>query len=179
MASSLNRLFKMPSPLDRLKSLNVRSDVAAVAGVMAASRRSELTAKQIGLYLPEAEIAVAMIEARYGKRRGIAVLTTRRLLFFGYEHADPPLTELLLTELRPAIVMAKGARFDALGFALDQALGRSAEIFAEAVVRELTQPSTPTRDPMELLTELRALHAAGVMTDVQYTAEKARLLDEL
>ena len=179
VTSGLGRFFKIPTPAERLAGLKVRSDVAAAAVKMAASRRSDLTAQMIGDALPESEVAVAMIEGRRDKARGVLLLTTRRVLFVSYDRAGFQ-AEIALSGLSRAAVVPRGMHLSVGPIAVDQTLGRSADIFAEAVLRQLDpEPAEGTKDPMQALAEIRALHDAGVMSDEEFAAEKARLLDQL
>ncbi len=179
MTSGLGRFFKIPTPAERLAGLKVRSDVAAAAVKMAASRRSDLTAQMIGDALPESEFAVTMIEGRREKARGVLLLTTRRVLFVAYDRTGFA-AEVALAGLRPAAIVARGMHLSVGPIAIDQTLGRSADIFAEALIRQLEPASAAgVKNPMEVLAEIRALHDAGVMSDEEFAAEKARLLDQL
>lgn len=183
-SGGLGRFFRTPPPAERLAALNVRSDVAAASLRMAASRRAESTSKAIGDLLPESELAVAMMEGRYDKTRGITVLTTRRLLFFGYERLVGVMAEIELGQLDATGISARGTRFEArtgdLVVIVDQTLGRSAEMFTASIHTQLAAPPpTPARDPLQALAEIRALHDAGVMSDAEFVAEKARLMDQI
>ena len=180
----LGRFFRATPPSERLAALNVRSDVATATLSMAASRRADSTAKAIGDLLPESELVVAMMEGRYDKTRGIAVLTTRRVLFVGYERLTGVMSEVGLTDLDPSGVSARGTRLELrtgdLVLIVDQTLGRSAEMFVASVHTQLsTPPPTPARDPLQALAEIRALHDAGVMSDAEFAAEKTRLMDQI
>ena len=180
----LGRFFRAPPPSERMAALNVRSDVAAAALTMAASRRAEGTAKAIGELLPESELVVAMMEGRYDRTRGVIALTTRRLIFFGYERQVGLMAELDLDQLAATDVAATGTRFEARSgdrvLIVDQTLGRSAEMFRTTTQAQLVAPPpTPARDPLQALAEIRALRDAGVMSDAEFAAEKIRLMDQI
>lgn len=184
MPLNFGKFFRQQTAAERYAAMNVRSDVAQAAVKMASDQRSGPTIHLVGEALPESEIVIVMIEGRYEKRRGLLVLTTRRVLFFGHEYRGGPLLEMPLVELGPAGKSVRGTRLELRttdGIAVvDQTLGTSASIFAEALDRQLEAPTAEVRrDPLELLAEIRALHASGVMTDEEYAAEKARLIDRL
>lgn len=182
--SSFGQFFRAPTQPERYAALHVRADVADAATTMATDRRSDLTVQQIGQVLPEAEIVTAMVEGRFRKFRGLVVLTTLRVLFVGHGYQGGPLLEIALDDLPPAGARAAGTRIHLQAaegpVVIDQTLGTSASIFVTALVRQLSTPQQPVRrDPLELLAEIRLLHRSGVMTDSEYAAEKARLMDRI
>jgi len=50
---------------------------------------------------------------------------------------------------------------------------------AKVVVQNMDKPAPPTDDPMEKLTRLSELHRAGILSDEEFQAQKAKLLDRL
>ena len=63
---------------------------------------------------------------------------------------------------------------------VDKVPGIGAAQFAQALRRQLTGPEQVLpRDPVQELLELRELRAVGGISDADYQAAKARLLEEL
>ncbi len=64
---------------------------------------------------------------------------------------------------------------------VDRVLGNQAETMALNVRRALAPVESPTapRDPLVELGELRALHAAGAITDSEYQIRKQQLFGRI
>ena len=184
MALDFGKYLRPQSQSERLTNLKVRSDVVAAATVMATDRRSDPTFKFLGDFLPESEIVVIMMEGRHQKHRGLAVLTTRRVLFMGHSYVGGPLLQIDLDQISPGAAQGDGHRLQMRtmdsNILVDQAMGTSATLFATALNRQLAPAQGPApRDALVQLAEIRALHDSGVMTDEEFAAEKARLMDQL
>jgi uncharacterized protein (DUF697 family) len=50
---------------------------------------------------------------------------------------------------------------------------------AKVVVQNMDKPAPPADDPMEKITRLSELHRAGILSDEEFQAQKAKLLDRL
>jgi hypothetical protein len=187
VALDFAKFFRGPSREERLTKMGVRADIVAAALKMASDARSDPTLAELTTLMPDDESVLVTMEGRSAKYLGLAVLSTRRIAFAAHGYSGAFVAEVALDDVLHVEEPKKGA-FTAVTAAatltVDRTLGTSAEQFAAAVRRQLaTDPAAPkpqpNRDPLEVLAELRALRDAGVMTQEQFDAEKAKLVADL
>lgn len=187
----LKRLFRVPSPAERLAGLNLRPDLARAAGRMASDERSDRQVQHLDRFLLDTESVIFLVEGRCDRRMGLLALTTERLIFRTHG-ARPGQAEVH----QLSAVTAVGSQARSMSGAIllhltdagsagsrmvvDKILGTQAEQFADAVRHQLIDPgAVPRRDPVQELLDLRSRREAGSISESDFQAAKIRLLDEL
>ncbi|MET3805712.1 hypothetical protein ABIB25_002716 [Nakamurella sp. UYEF19] len=187
----LKRLFRVPSPSERLAGLGLRPDLARAAGQMASDERSDREVKQLELCLLDTESVISVVEGRHGHRLGLLALTTERLIFRAHgtrpgESQTHPLAALggVTSELKSMtsgiVLHLTDPESGAFDLTVDKVLGTQGAQFADAVRHQLAEPGPlPVHDPVQELLDLRDRRAAGSISERDFQAAKLRLLDEL
>jgi hypothetical protein len=185
-AFDLKRLFRIPTPAQRLAGLNLRPDLARAAVTVLSDDRIHHEVQQLQLSLVESESVIALVEGRRHRRLGLLALTTQRLLFRPHGsmpgHADTLIVEAISVVEDDVKGMTSRVVVHAADsiFEVDKILGTQARDFAEAVRGQLAAPEPmPEHDPVNELLELRARRVAGTISESDFQAAKIRLLDEL
>jgi len=144
----LGRLFRVPTPDERLADLELRPDLARAALDMAADPRSERELLELERSLLQSESVVMVVEGRHRRQLGMLALTTERVLFRPHgatagRDSSVPLAEISAADsevgsMTGRVVLAcTGSAFQ-----VDKVLGLLAPRFADAVRRQLTEPLT-------------------------------------
>lgn len=188
MSGPLSKWFKVPSLTERLRNQGVREDVVQAAERTAFSRQSDRELPAMAAHLTDNEGVIQLIEGRYAGATGLLVLTTRRLLFAPKATDRATLTSVDLTD----VVTVDSRTHRGLGVlevstnagqvVVDQVLGNQADTISAAIHRAKNPPPdgpAAKRDPIDELTELRALHHAGMIGDAEFQARKQQLFGQI
>jgi hypothetical protein len=182
----LKKLFGVPNAAERIAGLQLRPDLAIAALKMARDERSDPEVKMLEQLLTESESVVIVVEGSHQRKLGFLALTTERVLFRPHG-AIPGNAEIVpLGDVSGAADRARGmsGRVSVQAVCgtldVDKILGIQAAQFAQALRRQLDEPGPlPVPDPLEELASLRDRRAAGMISERDFKAAKARLLDEL
>ena len=188
MSGPLSKWFKMPSLAERLRNQGVREDVVQAAERTAFGRQSDLGLPAMASQLTDSEGVVMIVEARHSGPTGLLVLTSRRLLFTPKASDRPTSTSVDLAD----VVSVSWRKHRGLGvlevqtgsgtFVVDQILGNQAEMLGMSVRQGMAPPPdgpAEHRDPLEELTQLRALHRAGAISDSEFQIRKHQLFGQI
>ncbi len=188
MTGPLARWFKMPTLTERLRAQGVRDDLIRAADRTAFGRQTDSVLPAVHLLLADDEHVVTVVEGRMAGAIGLLVLTSRRLLFVPKQSDRSTVTEVRLSEVTAAV----SGRRRGLGVLdisttagrveVDQILGTQAQTLAESVEQARHRPPhdpAAHRDPLEQLAELRALHRAGVIGDVEFGLRKQEFFGQI
>jgi len=188
MSGPLSKWFKMPTLTERLRSQGVREDVVQAAERAAFGRQSDQGLPAMATQLTESEGVVMIVEARHLGPTGLLVLTSRRLLF-APKAADrrTPTTVELPDVINVSWRMHRGlgvleVQTDSGAFVVDQILGNQAETLGKSMQQGMAPPPdgpAEHRDPLEELTQLRALHRAGAISDSEFQIRKHELFGQI
>ena len=182
----LKKMFRVPTPAERIAGLALRPDLARAAVRMVADERSDAEVKELNAALLGSESVIALVEGRCERHLGLLALTTQRLLFRAHGSARGdllhyPLTEVVSVQDRLGSVTSRlELQISRLTLVVDKILGAQAREFAVAIRSQLVAPGPLTApDPVAEMIELRARRDAGTIGTQEFDAAKARLLDEL
>ena len=150
--------------------------------------------RKLATILTPTEHVVAIAIGTYGKAMGALVLTTERLVFFDQAYKAQDVVEFNLDAIQ-SLGVSKRTTGETISIAIS---GRDAEITnvrhgeGEALVaayrevrdaRRAPAAPLPHAVPAESITDqlrkLGELHQAGILTDDEFTAKKADLLDRM
>ncbi len=187
MTGFIGKWLKMPTLADRLRSQGVREDLVRAAERTAFGRQTDRELPRLAEIVTADEVVIQLVEGCWNKKMGLFTLTSRRLLFVPAGGsplgAEIPLPDILTVEpgksrgMGTVEVTTPSARLH-----IDQILGTQAQTFADNT-REAMRPvgdgPAGYRDPLEELAELRALHAAGAISDEEFAQRKLRLMDQI
>lgn len=181
----LARLLAKPSTADQLRQLGVRADLVRAVEQTAFGRQTDRDLTALAAVLDDDEVVLRLLEGRAGRVTGLLTLTSRRLVFL--PKGARSVTEVLLTAVSSATSTTRRGmgRLVVTGaggeFVVDQILGLQAGWMSDDITAAGRGPvAVPQdRDPLEELAELRALHASGVVDDVEYDARKRALFRRL
>ena len=188
MAGPLDNWLRIPSRSERLRAANIREDVIRAAERTAFGRQSDGLLGYLPRLLDEDELVVQIVEGRHERAVGLLVLTSRRIVFSPKTARRGPALSIPVAD----VVTATARRHRGLGvlelvtrageLTVDQILGNQADTFAGSLLRvqaDSTVEDPPTEDPLTELGQLRALHEAGVIDDVEFGIRKRRLFDQI
>ena len=149
---------------------------------------------KLATILTPTERVVALAVGTYEKKMGALVLTSERLVFFDQAYKAQDVVEFSLDAIQ-SLGVSKRPTGETIGIAIS---GRDAEITnvrhgeGEALVaafrevrdaRRASAAPFPHAAPPESITDqlrkLGELHQAGILTDDEFTAKKADLLDRM
>ncbi|ACV76548.1 SHOCT domain-containing protein [Nakamurella multipartita] len=187
MTGFLGKWLKMPTLGERLRAQGVRDDLVRAAERTAFGRQTDRELPRLAELLTDQEVVIQLVEGRWNKKMGLFALTSRRVLFvpggdapYG---AEVPLTEVVSVESGKAKGMGTvEVRTESSRLQVDQILGTQADTFAANTRAAMTPAGDGPavyRDPLQELAELRALHAAGAVSDEEFAQRKIRLMDEI
>ncbi|MBA3528831.1 MAG: SHOCT domain-containing protein [Propionibacteriaceae bacterium] len=173
--------FRKPTTVERLAPFELRADVVAAAHAMVSDRRTDPQIVQLEPSLSESETVLRMMDGRHRGARGLLVLTDQRV-FFRSRHSDGPVAfNVRLTE----IDSIEGSTHKVVGtvritsadgqLVVDNILGTQGEMLAEEARDARRWVSTRRRDPLEVLSELRALRDIGAITADEFETRKSEL----
>ena len=170
---------------ERLAPFNLRPDTIAAASQMASDQRTDRHIVAMETVLSHAEHVLRMMDARYERVMGLLVLTSERILFYPRKGQDcsfsVSLTDVSSLEAGTRKVMGTvHIRTEDAQYTVDQILGTQGEMLvadADRVRRGWSE--TTSRDPVQLLTELRALRDAGVIDAAEFEVRKAELWKDI
>ena len=180
MSEFLQRFLKATTA-QRLARFGLRPDVVAAAQAMVSDRRTDPQIVRLETSLTEAETVLRMMDGRHRGERGLLVLTDERVFFRPRRGDDVVAFSVLLSE----IDSIEGSTHRVVGtvritsadgdFVVDNILGTQGEMLADEARGTRRGDSTPSRDPLELLSELRGLRDSGEITAEEFEARKAEL----
>lgn len=188
MSNPISKWFKMPTLVERLRSVGIRDDLVQAAGRTAFGRQSDRGIPAMAALLNDDEGVIQLVEARHESSTGLLVLTTRRLMFV--PSAQDRSTEAVVPLQEVMSVASKKHRGMGVldvttrtgSFLADQILGTQAESLALAVQQARNPPPdgpSGRRDPLDELAELRVLHQAGAIGDAEFQARKQHLFGQI
>jgi hypothetical protein len=187
MTGFIAKWLKMPTLGERLRAQGVREDLVRAAERTAFGRQTDRELPRLASLITDQEVVLQLVEGRWNKRMGLFTLTSRRLLFVpageSTHGAEVQLPEIVSIE--PGKSRGMGTvevTTESSRLFVDQILGTQADTFATNT-REAMSPAgdgpAVYRDPLEELAELRALHAAGAISDEEFAQRKLRLMDQI
>jgi Bacterial PH domain len=182
---ALDRYFKTPTVEERLRRAGVREDLVQAAGRTAFGRPGDPGLFDLPSYLSEDETVLQLMEGRAaGGAVGILLLTSHRLLFVPDGRRN--LTAIPVTDIQAVDAQVKRSmsRIEIstadTTLTFDRILGNQGATLAANIQKVLApSPDTPTRDALEELGELRALHDAGLVDDQEYESRKRALIEKI
>jgi hypothetical protein len=158
-----------------LARYNLRPDVVAAAAAMASDQRSDIHVARLESSLTSSETVLRMMDGRHEREMGLLVLTSERILFRSRRS-----TQLAFSVPLPDVVAIEAATRKVSGtvrvttangsLTVDQILGTQGEMLAREAIRGEMRP---TRDPLEVLAELRALRDSGMISAAEYEIRKS------
>ncbi len=182
----LKKFFAKPNTAHRLAGLNLRPDLAAAAVRMVCDERSDQQIVKLESEFDNEESVLIVVEGVNDQALGFLALTTARVLFRVHEAGPGKIASVPLVDISEVRDRARGRygqvmlQLRAGMLQVDKIPGIGAAQFAQALRRQLTGPEQVLpRDPVQELLELRELRAVGGISDADYQAAKARLLEEL
>ena len=188
MTGPLSKWFKMPSLAERLRNQGVREDVVQAAERTAFGRQSDLGLPAMAALLNDSEGVVMIVESRHQGPTGLLVLTSWRLLFAPKAADRRATTSVELADIvsvswrKHRGLGVLEVQTAAAGFVFDQMLGNQAEMLGLSVQQGTAPPPdgrAEDRDPLEELTQLRALHRAGAISDAEFQIRKHQLFGQI
>lgn len=178
--------------------VGLRADIETAKAKMRVKIGAGREIKKLEGYLWEGETVERLTAGQYGKGQGLVALTDRRLMFvqdgiMSKSSEDFPLDKMSSISWQSGVLM---------GSMVVYASGNKAEItnvqkddgkeIVDLVRARLSAPkeqpqivvqaapvATAAPDAMDQLRKLADLHAAGVLTDDEFAAKKADLLDRM
>lgn len=182
----LKKLFRLPTPAQRLAALNLRPDLYRAVLAMVSDGRSDPEIARLGSHFGDAETVIAVVEGEHRRQLGFLALTSARVVFRRHGARAGGATCLALTDISEVEDRVGGMtgrvsiRAADSVLEVDKILGRQATQFAQALRRRLADPrADPQPDPVQQLLDLRARHDEGTISRADFDAARARLLDEL
>ncbi|HEY5879536.1 MAG TPA: SHOCT domain-containing protein [Nakamurella sp.] len=187
MTGFLGKWLKMPTLADRLRAQGVREDLVRAAERTAFGRQTDRELPRLAELITDQELVIQLVEGRWNKKMGLFALTSRRLLFVpagdGTHGAEVPLPQIVSVEAGKARGMGTiDVTTESSRLHVDQILGTQADTIAantRAAMNPAADGPAVYRDPLEELAELRALHAAGAVSDEEFAQRKMRLMDQI
>lgn len=181
----LARLLGTPTIAEQLQKLGVRADLVRAVSQTAFGRQTDRDLLALAAVLDDDEAVLRLLEGRLGRSIGLLTLTSRRLVFLPKGAGAP--TEIALAGVRSAVssthrgmgrLVVDGNHGE---FVVDQILGIQAGWMCDDLAAAGRAPAgvPVSRDPLEELAELRALHASGVVDDAEYDSRKRELFGRL
>jgi hypothetical protein len=176
---------------EREATEDLRPDIAAAAAALSSTLGSKREIRKLAGHLWEGERVEQLTTGTYGKGTGILARTDRRLLFLqdGWTSAtseDFPFTKISSVQWESGLVMgtvtifASGNKAEIKNVPKQYGKGLvdsvRAIISAPAPAAPQPAPSAGGGDVLEQLQKLGALRDAGIVTEEEFAAQKARLL---
>ncbi|AUC83634.1 hypothetical protein CW733_02695 [Lacinutrix sp. Bg11-31] len=179
--SSINeKLYEIKA---EIKSLNL-SNVSTFFG------RKEIN--ELPQILAENEKIDHIIQGTYNNGNGILVSTNRRLVFidkgmiYGLKVEDFPLEKISSIQYETGLILGKVKIHTSGNIAsIDNVEKASSRIFAEFVRNKLSKPKEPiaqnSQEPnvLEQIEKLGKLKDSGILTEAEFSEQKAKLLEKL
>lgn len=166
-----------------IKNLNL-SNVSTFFG------RKEIN--ELPQILAENEKIDHIIQGTYNNGNGILVSTNRRLVFidkgmiYGLKVEDFPLDKISSIQYETGLILGKVKIHTSGNIAsIDNVEKASSRIFAEFVRNKLSKPKEPiaqnSQEPnvLEQLEKLGKLKDSGILTEAEFSEQKAKLLEKL
>jgi hypothetical protein len=175
------RWLRPPSVRERLGPYNLRADVLGAAAAMASDQRSDVHVARLESSLTDSEAVLRMMDGRYAGEMGLLVLTSERILFRSRRSNGPtafsvPLREIVAIEAYTRRVSGTVRVTTSDGsLTVDQILGTQGEMLADDAQEAIRGEARADRDPLEVLTELRALRDSGMISTAEFEIRKAAI----
>jgi hypothetical protein len=175
------RWLRPPSVAERLARYNLRPDVVAAASAMASDQRSDVYVARLESSLTDSETVLRMMDGRFAREMGMLVLTSERILFRSRRSTGSVAFSVMLWEIvaieaftrrvsgTVRIITPDGT------LTVDQILGTQGEMLAQEAQEARLGQIRPTRDPLEVLAELRALRDSGMISEAEFEIRKSAL----
>jgi len=180
--------------LRRMKTDGLRPDIAAAAAVLPSTLGSGKEIKKLEEHLWEGESVLALVTGVFAGSNGLLTMTDRRLLFtvdgaMKSVSEDFPFDRVTSVQWSSGMMFGKisivtsGVKTDIVN--VDKTRGKT---FVDTARNRVSMPSAPAPAPApaaaapategigDQLTKLAALHDAGVLSDEEFAAAKARAL---
>ncbi len=173
------RWFKI-TVRERLAPYNLRPDLLEAAAAMASDQRSDIQVARLESSLTASETVLRMMDGRYDGAMGLFVLTSERILFRSRHSTglafSVPLREVLAIEAATRRVSGTVRVTTPDGsLTVDRILGTQGEMLADDAREAIRGKPRPERDPLEVLTELRALRDSGVISAAEFEIRKSAI----
>lgn len=170
----------------------MRSDIEAAVKAMTHTFGSRREIKKLESVLHPGETVKSMVGGGYGGKTGVLVLTDTRLLFFAdgwtsQTHEDFPLSVVSSVGFSGGMLTSK-LTIHASGNVTDitsvpktdgKQFAEDARVALQAARSGSSAPAPPADDPVDQLAKLGQLKEAGVLTDDEFAAKKAELLERM
>jgi hypothetical protein len=172
------RWLRPASVQERLARYNLRPDVLTAAAAMASDQRSDIHVARLESSLTDSETVLRMMDGRHEREMGLLVLTSERILFRSRRSTEiafsVPLSDVVAIEAATRKVSGTVRVTTANGsLTVDQILGTQGEMLADEAREAIRGEMRPTRDPLEVLAELRALRDSGMISAAEYEIRKS------
>jgi len=179
--------FRNPSRAERLRAAGVRDDVVLAAERTAFGQMNDNVLLTLPGALSQDEVVLDLVQCRYARHTGLAVLTTGRVLFVPQDSRGQPMAIPLRDVQAVSSAMHRGMGALTLirsgdEVVMDQILGNQAGTFADALGRAQAGAAagvSSDRDPIDELIELRTMYRAGLVPDDEYRIRKQALVDRI
>ena len=178
------RWFRKPTTAERLARFGLRPDVLAAAQALVSDRRTDPQIVRLEAVLSTTETVLRFLDGRFQGDPGLLVLTDQRVFFRSRRSDGPVAFDVPLTE----ISLIDGSTHKVVGtvritspdghLVVDHILGTQGEMLADDAQAAMHGRPTP-RDPLELLSELRARRDRGEITAHEFEVRKSELWGDL
>src|SRR4029450_6653114 len=147
---------------------------------MASDQRSDIYVVRLEAALTDSETVVRMMDGRHARVMGLLVLTSERILFRSRRRSGPnfsvPLEEVVAIEAYTRrgtgtvrVITPDGTRPG------EQILGGQGEMLGHDAQATVLGEPLPNRDPLRLLSELRALRESGAISAAEFEMRKSAI----
>jgi hypothetical protein len=201
--------FLTPIPeVDLMAETPLRADIAGAKAQMPSALGTGREVRNLESYLWEGETVERMVGGQYGKGTGLLVLTDRRLLFvvhgvMSQQSEDFPIERVASIQWSAGMIMGTITIFASGNKAEIKNVEKKAGKLLVDIVRDrvnnngaafggaapatsaptgaatVVSPVTEEGDIIDQIRRLGDLHAAGILTDEEFTSKKTELLGRL
>ena len=176
----------------------LREDIAAAVSNLPSAAGSGREIRNLEGHLWDGEKVEMVLSGKYGPGIGLLTLTDRRLLFtkdgvMSSTSEDFPIDKISSVQWSSGMIFGKLTIFVSGNKAqienVDKQMGKQLtdsvrdRINSPSSAQAATSPATPPAaggdDVIEQIRKLKELHEAGVLTDEEFSAKKAELLNRI
>lgn len=179
------RWFRKLTTTERLAPFKLRPDLVTAAQTMVSDRRTDPQIVRLEPLLTGSETVLRMMDGRHRGEVGLLVLTDQRVFFRsrpadGFIAFDLALSEISSIEGSTCKVVSTVRIISPDGeLVVDRILGTQGELLADDAHEALRGRPDKLQDPLEVLSELRALRDSGAITTYEFEDRKSQLWDSI